>query len=298
MDRYLSSVLDNYFKSCKQVNGENQSDDCKHKTIVDLALDKYLLNNPASKTRNKMDAKFKEFIICQLKGLFVAGHGTTANTLSMIYHLLSTHPSTLGRIRDEHETIFGVDINQAASMIEENPYILNQLPYTLAVIKEALRLFPSESGPRRGGSGYSLTEGGQQYPTEGCWVWTLIHAIHRDARYWPQPDSFIPERWLCAQDDPLHPVKGAWRPFEFGPRNCIGQELSLAEMKVTLVLTLRKFDFRTQFEEWDQMHGESGPKTVYGDSAYQSLDKFTRIRSGCPCRVTLVNGQVTDSKPT
>lgn len=183
--------------------------------------------------------------------------------------------------------MLGSDTNKTTSVIIGRPHILNQLPYTLAVIKESLRLFPADSSPRRGDIGFSLTEDDRQYPTEGCMVWTVHQALHRDPRYWPQPDTFIPERWLTRKDDPLHPVKGAWRPFEFGPRNCIGQELSVLEMKLALVMTIRRFDFSARFEEWEEMHRRSGPTTVNGDRAYSSLDGTSRPRNGFPCRITL-----------
>ena len=287
MDRYLSREIDKCFASHNKADHENGPSSHNPKTIISLALERYLQKQPASENRSSLNATFKSFAMSQLKGLILAGHGTTANSLCFIYHLLSTNPATLQRIREEHDDILGADINQTSSIVIERPHVLNQLPYTLAVIKETLRLFPADSSPRRGDIGFSLTEDGRQYPTEGCMVWTLIQAIHRDPRYWPQPDTFIPERWLVSADDPLHPVKGAWRAFEFGPRNCIGQELSLLEMKLALAMTVRKFDFSARFEEWDQIHRRKRPTTINGDSAYQTLDGTNRPRNGFPCRVTL-----------
>lgn len=287
MDRYLSSKIDNCFASHNELDHENGPSSHKPKTIIGLALDKYLQKQPASESISSLNATFKDFAISQLKGLILAGHGTTANSLCFIYYLLSTNPSALQRIRQEHDDILGIDIDQTSSIVIERPHVLNQLPYTLAVIKETLRLFPADSSPRRGDIGFSLTEDGQQYPTDGCMVWTLIQAIHRDPRYWPQPDTFLPERWLTSKDDPLHPVKGAWRAFEFGPRNCIGQELSMLEMKLALTMTVRKFDFSARFEEWEQINRRKGPRTIDGESAYQTLDGTNRPRNGFPCRVTM-----------
>ena len=287
MDQYLSREIDNCFASHSGVDHKNELSSRKPKTIIGLALDKYIQTRPASETLSSLNATFKNFAISQMKGLILAGHGTTANSLCFIYYLLSTNPLTLQRIREEHNDILGVDVDQTSLIITERPHILNQLPYTLAVIKETLRLFPADSSPRRGDAESSLIEAGRQYPTDGCVVWTLIPAIHRDPRYWPQPDSFIPERWLTAEDDPLHPVKGAWRAFEFGPRNCIGQELAMLEMKLALAMTVRKFDFSARFEEWEQTTRKKGPKTVNGESAYQTFDGTTRPRDGFPCRVTV-----------
>lgn len=74
---------------------------------------------------------------------------------------------------------------------------------------------------------------------------------------------------LGTSDHPLHPIKGAWRPFEHGPRSCIGQELAMLEMKVILVLTVRTFEIELVYEELDQQMGTKGVKTVYGERGYQ-----------------------------
>lgn len=286
MNKYLSCQIDQCFTAHRELDHMNESTGHKPVTVIGLAIDKYLKNQSSPENVRNLDAKFKESAIYQLKGLILAGHGTTSNTLCFISYLLSNNLPTLQRIREEHDNLLGRDIDRTSSVISRSPHILNQLPYTLAVIKESLRLFPADSGPRRGDKRFSLTEDGRRYPTEGCMVWTVHQALHRDPRYWPQPDIFIPERWLVPEDHPLHPVKGAWRPFEFGPRNCIGQELSILEMKLALVMTIRKFDFSARFEEWEQTHSRSGPQKINGDRAYHTLDGTSRPRSGFPCRIT------------
>ena len=255
------------------------------RTVVDLALDKYLEDQPRSKITRGMDATFKSFAISQMKVFVLAGHDTTSSTLCYIYHVLSNNPSALSRVRAEHDSVFGSDLNQTSSVIEDDSHILNQLPFTVAVIKETMRLFPGASSIRNGEPGFSLEEDGRFYPTDGFMVWSLHQAIHREPLYWPQPDTFIPERWLVRKEDPMHPVKGAWRGFEFGPRNCIGQELAMLEMKLVMVMTLRNFNVRSGYEEWDRIRGKSGPRTVSGERAYQVLDGTTRPADGFPCRV-------------
>jgi cytochrome P450 len=80
---------------------------------------------------------------------------------------------------------------------------MNKLPYITAVMKEALRLFPSASGFREGKPGVSITdEDGTAYPTDNCYVWVVHLALHRDPKYFKDPDSFLPERWLVGPDDP------------------------------------------------------------------------------------------------
>lgn len=59
-------------------------------------------------------------------------------------------------------------------------------------------------------------------------------------------------------------VKDAWRPFEKGPRTCIGQELALLEMKIIMVMTLRYFDIKADYEEWDRKLGREKPGEILG----------------------------------
>ena len=157
------------------------------------------------------------------------------------------------------------------------------------MVKETLRLFPIASSTRFGEPGFSLiAEDGNKYPTEECLVWSNPHTIHRSPDYWPHPDDFIPDRWLVQPEHELYPIKGAWRPFEFGPRNCIGQELAVLEMKAALLMTVRRFEFRMVYEEWDCLFPKRGMRFVGGERAYQALDGGPS--EGMPCRVRICCG--------
>lgn len=289
LDRYMGRELEHRLTAHQDSGETGGAGGGRSKTVIDLALDKYLEEQPNSKATRSMDATFKKFAISQMKVFVLAGHDTTSSTLCYIFHLLSSHPLALQRVRAEHDEIFGSDPSQAEAAIIENPHALKQLPFTVAVIKEAMRLFPAASSTRNGEPGFSLVEDGREYPTDGCIVWSLHQAIHREPLYWPEPDTFIPERWLVPKGDPLYPVKGAWRGFEFGPRNCIGQELAMLEIKIVMVMTLREFNIKPSYGEWDQVRGKPGPRTVSGERAYQVLNGTTRPADGFPCRVTRIS---------
>lgn len=261
------------------------------RTVIDLALKTYYEDNAKSSTEGplKMDATFRHFAISQLKLFVFAGHDTTASTLCYLYHNLWKSPAALAKIRTEHDDVFGTNPETAEATIMKDPHILNNLPFTIAVIKETLRLFPVVTTTRQGISGFTITSpSGQEFPTERCLVWGNHHGLQRNPLYWPQPDEFLPKRWLVQEGDPLHPVKNAWRPFEFGPRTCIGQELAMMEMKMILVMTLRDLQIEGAFAEWDRLHPKAGIKEVRGERAYQILLGSAHPADGYPCRASFV----------
>ena len=88
----------------------------------------------------------------------------------------------------------------------------------------------------------NLTLGGYQIP-EGtdCTIW--IFSVHRDERYYPEPEKFDPDRFTQenSKDRPAY----AYIPFSAGRRNCIGQRFAMMELKVLLTNILRKFEFKS-----------------------------------------------------
>ena len=286
MVEYISRELDLRFRSNRGKDKLAKRD--RSKTIIDLALDNYLADQARNDSSDAMDATFRDFAISQIRTFVFAGHDSTSSTICYAFHLLSTYPSIRRSLIAEHDQVLGLEHNQTASRISEKPQLLNQLSYTLAVIKETLRLYPPASSNRSGEPGYSIAgPDGLQLPTYGFLVWSNSYAIHRDAKYWPEPNNFLPERWLVDEGHRLYPPKGVYRPFEFGPRNCIGQELAMLELKIVLTMTVREFEIKSVYDEWDRLHPTKGPKTLNGDRAYQILNGAAHPSDGLPCRVSL-----------
>lgn len=290
MVRYVSKQLDDRLRS--NVAKKDSAEIGGRKTIIDLALSNYLTEKEESSKQipssHGMDATFHDIAISQIRIFAFAGHDTTSSTMCYAFHLLSKNPSIRQSLIAEHNDVFGQEYNQTASLICGNPHLLNQLPYTLAVIKETLRLYPPASSTRRGEENYFINGlDGRHLPTNEFLIWINAYSIHHDPTYWPEPDEFIPERWLVPERHRLYPLKGAYRPFEFGPRNCIGQELAMLELKVVLVMTVREFDIVTVYEEWDQLHPRKDPKHLNGNRAYQVLNGSAHPSDGLPCRVSL-----------
>lgn len=207
MCSYVVRQLEQRFESKK-----NDAKDVKHsKSIIALTLKDYLkgVSNEASLSSLIGLNYFSPRATIRQAVLYTTSSIAFPKSSSVLQHL-----------RTEHDTVLGPSANIALA-IAQNLHLFSQLSFTHTVIKETLRLFPSVSSIRAGEAGFAVVKGRMSYPTEGCLVWSIHQAIHRDPAYWPSPDDFIPNRWLVALGDPLYPVKRTWRPFEFGPRNCI-----------------------------------------------------------------------------
>lgn len=281
MDKYIDRDLDNRY-STTQGN-------TKSKTIIDLALSGYRSEKSSTgNDKGQMDAVFRMYARSQMKVFIFAGHDTTSTTICYSWLLLSRNPQAMAKIRAEHDAVLGPDKDRAASVLLENPALLNRLTYTLAVIKETLRVFPVVSSPRGGLRNFILTDSkGRCFPTEHCLVWAVHHGLHHNPLWWPRANEFIPERFLGDQDRPkeLRPLKNAWRPFELGPRACIGTELAMTELKIMLALTARDFELKEAFAEWDLVNKPKGVKTVDGERAYQIQLGSAHPVDGFPVRI-------------
>lgn len=194
-----------------QIPGEHSGKG--NKSIIDLVLTAYVAENAARKTQ-VLDSTFKKLAMSQIKLFLFSGHDTTSSTVCYIFYVLAMNPAVLARVRAEHTSVLGRNASKIATLIASEQFLLNKLPYTLAVIKETLRMYPAVASTRAGEPNFNVSDDvGRLFPTNGFLVWANPQPIHRDPTYWKQPDDFLPERWLVTPEDPVFPVKGAWRLF-------------------------------------------------------------------------------------
>jgi cytochrome P450 len=162
--------------------------------------------------------------------LFLAGHETTALTLSWAWHLLALNPDAEKRFHAELDEVLAGKVPTAAD--------LPRLKYTEMILKESMRLYPPAYGVGR----ESIEEceiGGFRMPAK-TQVFMFQWATQRDPRFFDQPNSFYPERWT---DDFANRLpKYAYFPFGGGPRACIGNYFAM--MEVVLVLATIGARFR------------------------------------------------------
>lgn len=297
MDRYIRPELERRYGT-NQIATENLG---KKASLFDLTfkhhMDSTLPKKGKSVVGKGMDPNFEAIARSSIKLFIFAGYDTTSTTLCYAYHLLSTHPRTARLLRQEHDRVLGSAPSAAAEVIANDPHLLNSLPYTLAVLKETLRLYPPVDTGRSGSRDIVLSDPidstSRNYPTEGMLVVICAYTFHIDPMYWPRPSEFLPERWLPSTSPPdnhsenLQPSeKESWRPFSRGPRICIGQELALTELKLVLALTAREFDVASVYEEIDRER--KGKMDVHGDPAWMTMNVLGTPRDRMPVRVRLL----------
>jgi len=162
----------------------------------------------------------EEQLLSEALTLLMAGHETTASALTTTLYLLAQHPNVEERLHAEVDGVLG---DRRATLDD-----LSQLPYTAAVVDEAMRLYPPAWAVGREAV-CDLDVGGYQV-RRGDQLWLATWAVHRDGRFWDAPLAFRPQRWLDGVDVP----KGAYLPFALGPRACVGKRF--ARMEAILVL--------------------------------------------------------------
>ncbi|KAI1775362.1 vera protein [Hypoxylon cercidicola] len=235
-----------------------------------------------------------ETIISNIKAFLFAGEDTTATTICFLFKRLQDSPACLARMRGEHDRVLGADPDGAAAALAANPHLLHGLPYTLAVIKETLRLHPLASTARQAPPGFALNlpglgGGATRYPLEGFAPWVAAAGLQQDEDYWPRPAEFLPERWMEPEGGPLYPRRDAWVPFSIGPRNCIGMELALAQLKLVCVLVARSFDIEEAWDQWDEKQGGKATpvQKVEGQRLYEVSTGPVQPKDGMPVCVRL-----------
>ncbi|HNB54405.1 MAG TPA: cytochrome P450, partial [Anaerolineales bacterium] len=181
------------------------------------------------------DEKLLPYLRDQVTTLFVSGYETTYASLAWAFSLLASHPREMERLYAEVKSV-----DSSLDTFET----LQALPYTRAVFREALRLYPP---------GWRITRkvletdeiDGVSIPA-GASVMLFIYGIQRHPEIWEQPDAFLPERWLENPVKMAHPL--GWIPFGMGPRQCLGKDLAMLEGQIALAMIAQRFSLQWRGE--------------------------------------------------
>jgi cytochrome P450 len=166
----------------------------------------------------------------EIMTLMVAGHETSAYALTYAWYLLASNPETDQKLYK--------DITQnPKNMVDVAHY--KEATYTKQVIQETLRLYPPAWVVSR--KSIENDEIGGYFVPKGTNILISPFVMHRDARYWDNPLSFIPERFATEKVKNL--PRYVYFPFGGGPRLCIGDQFALSEIQIVLTKMRQKFRF-------------------------------------------------------
>ncbi|MEZ5768373.1 MAG: cytochrome P450 [Paracoccaceae bacterium] len=191
------------------------------------ALLDLLLDAEDKKTGRRMtDAELRDNLITFL----IAGHETTALTLSWALYLLALDPSTQKRAAQEAQAVLGA----RAATAED----VEKLTYVKQVLYETMRLYPPIPVHLRTAAADDEVCG--HAVKKGDVMIVPFYALHRNRRLWDQPRKFVPERF----DDMTTIDRFAYVPFSVGPRVCIGADFAMQEATIILATLLARHRFK------------------------------------------------------
>ncbi|MBZ0280144.1 MAG: cytochrome P450 [Anaerolineae bacterium] len=161
--------------------------------------------------------------------LFLAGHETTANSLNWTFMLLAQHPEVEAKLHAELDAVLA---GRSPTLAD-----LERLPYTEMVVKESMRLYPPAWIIGR--QAIEDTEIAGWSVPKGSLVNLVIYLAHHEARWWPEPERFMPERFALENDANIN--KRAYIPFSSGPRVCIGNSFAMMEARLLLAAIASRY---------------------------------------------------------
>ena len=164
--------------------------------------------------------------------MFLAGHETTTLALLYAWNLLMAHPEVYGALREEIDGALG---GREATVAD-----LDALPLARAVVQETMRLYPPAWSIGREAA--EPVRVGSWHIPERAQIFIPTYLVHRDPRWFDDPLSFRPERWLDGSTEGM--PRFAYFPFGGGPRVCIGNHFAMMEVILVLTTMAQRFHMR------------------------------------------------------
>jgi cytochrome P450 family 9 len=222
-DRFFRNLIENVLKTRKE-KGIFRPD------MIQLLMEIMELDNSIKVTIND--------IVGQAFFFFLAGFDTTSGLICFIVHELAINFHIQKKLRQEIDKQIETDGG------EINYDSLSKMKYLDTVINESLRMYPPAPTTNRVCiKDYNFPKPMEGFPnyfmTKGTILMISLYGLHRDPKYFPEPDKFDPDRFNDQNKSKIHP--NTYLPFGIGPRKCIGIRLALMETKIIIVDILRNF---------------------------------------------------------
>ena len=250
----LNNVLDDLISRAKQTREVEDIEELEKRdyaNVKDPSLLRFMVDMRGADIDNKQ-------LRDDLMTMLIAGHETTAAVLTWALFELLRNPECMKEAQEEIDRVIG----------DREPTLddIKEMKYVRLVVAETLRLYPEPPLLiRRCREQDELPKGGGREATviRGMDMFIALYNIHRDEKFWPEPDKFDPMRFTRKYVNPdvpewegfdpekwegrLYPnemsADFAYLPFGGGARKCIGDEFATLEATVTLAMVLRRFNF-------------------------------------------------------
>jgi len=187
-------------------------------------------------------------IVDQAITFLFAGHDTSSVSLAWSCYFMAKHPECFAKLREEADRVLG-DRNPT-------PEDINELHYTRNFMKESMRMRPPIPLVDRVAAEDTVVAGTPL--KKGTYLGMFLWNIGRDARYYKNPEDFIPDRW---NDSNLHDPF-SFVPFSAGPRICVGYKFAHQEIMIALAMIARELDiaYDTSSKIFPVFEGVIAPK--------------------------------------
>lgn len=248
----LNDVLNELINKAKSTRSEEDIEDLENRdyaNVKDPSLLRFLVDMRGADIDNKQ-------LRDDLMTMLIAGHETTAAVLTWALFELLRNPEAMAEAQAEIDKVVG----DREPTLED----VREMKFLRCIVAETLRLYPQPPLLiRRAREEDQLPKGGGREATviRGMDIFLVLYNIHRDERFWPEPDKFDPKRFTRKYSNPdvpewegfdperwanrLYPNESsadfAYLPFGGGARKCIGDDFATLEATVTLVRKIASF---------------------------------------------------------
>jgi cytochrome P450 len=249
LDTIIYRIIDSHRRNSNSNHHHNKQDGSyPHKDLISLLLqgqiDAYISANENNKSANKrnnnkidniINTNNKQQLRDNVTTIFLAGHETVANALTWTFYLLSQNPKEEKMLHNEVDSVLDDDNNDdhRVPTVKDIP----NLEYTERVFAESMRLYPPAWAIGR--QAMNDCKIGDYVIPAGSSILMSQYLMHRDLRYFPEPERFDPERWN-PQEKAKRP-RFSYFPFGGGPRSCIGEPFAWMEGILVIATIARRW---------------------------------------------------------
>lgn len=233
-DKSLADTVFKGYRDDLDFNDENDIGEKKRLAFLDL-----MIESAQNGTNDISDHEIKE----EVDTIMFEGHDTTAAGSSFTLCLLGVHQDIQAKVYDELYEIFG-DSDRPATFADTL-----KMKYLERVILESLRMFPPVPIiARKLTEDVKIASNNYLLPA-GTTVVIGIYKIHRDPKYWKNPEVFNPDNFLPENTQNRHYY--SFVPFSAGPRSCVGRKYALLKLKVLISTMMRNYKFTSAVPQED-----------------------------------------------